>query len=62
MIQDNKNDVLNQRSPAPDTAMFGVPGVGHSKPALLSPGISLSPVYLISYLCRKLLSRFNLSS
>lgn len=42
--------------------MFGVPGVGHSKPALLSPGISLSPVYLISYLCRKLLSRFNLSS
>lgn len=38
--QDNKNDVnvLNQRSPAPDP-MFGVPGVGHNKPSLLSPGI-----------------------
>ncbi|KAG0605882.1 hypothetical protein M758_9G095200 [Ceratodon purpureus] len=38
--QDNKNDVLNQRSPAPESAMFGVPGVGHSKPALLSPGVN----------------------
>jgi hypothetical protein len=40
--QDNKNDVLNQRSPAPESAMFGVPGVGHSKPALLSPGVNQS--------------------
>ncbi|KAH9552469.1 hypothetical protein CY35_09G068200 [Sphagnum magellanicum] len=39
---DNKNDVLNQRSPAPESAMFGVPGVGHSKPALLSPGVNQS--------------------
>lgn len=53
-MQDNKNDVLNQRSPAPDAAMFGVPGVGHSKPALLSPGISRSPVHLMSYLSSKL--------
>uniref|UniRef100_A0A7I4DAC1 LisH domain-containing protein n=1 Tax=Physcomitrium patens TaxID=3218 RepID=A0A7I4DAC1_PHYPA len=36
--QDNKHDALNQRSPAPESGMFGVPGVGHSKPALLSPG------------------------
>lgn len=43
-MQDNKNDALNQRSPAPDSAMFGVPGVGHSKPALLSPGWFLVPV------------------
>lgn len=38
VMQDNKHDALNQRSPAPESGMFGVPGVGHSKPALLSPG------------------------
>jgi hypothetical protein len=36
--QDNKNDVLSQKSRAPEPAMFGLPGTGHSKPAILSPG------------------------
>jgi hypothetical protein len=39
--QDNKNDVLNQKSRTPEPAMFGLPGTGHSKPAILSPGLSL---------------------
>jgi hypothetical protein len=39
--QDNKNDVLSQKSRAPEPAMFGLPGTGHSKPAILSPGLSL---------------------
>lgn len=39
---------MNQRSPAPESAMFGVPGVGHSKPALLSPGwFRLHAVYSV---------------
>lgn len=38
--QDNNNDVLNQRFPAPESAMFGSPGFGQSKPALLSPGVN----------------------
>lgn len=42
MFQDSKSDVsgvLNQRSPATDPSLFGVSGVGHSKPSLLSPGV-----------------------
>ncbi|CAM6079795.1 unnamed protein product [Sphagnum tenellum] len=38
--QDNNNDVLNQRFPAPESAMFGSSGFGQSKPALLSPGVN----------------------
>lgn len=41
VTQDNKNDVLSQKSRAPEPAMFGLPGTGHSKPAILSPGLSL---------------------
>jgi hypothetical protein len=48
VIQDNKNDVLNQRSLAPDSAMFGLPGTGHSKPAIHSPGLYL--VLLVHHL------------
>ncbi len=36
VIQDN--NVLSQRSLAPDYAMFGFPGIGHSKPTIHSPG------------------------
>jgi hypothetical protein len=48
VIQDNKNDVLNQRSLAPESAMFGLPGTGHSKPAIHSPGLYL--VLLVHHL------------
>jgi hypothetical protein len=47
-IQDNKNDILSQRSLAPDSAMFGLPGTGHSKPAIHSPGLYL--VFLVHHL------------
>jgi hypothetical protein len=39
VIQDN--NVLSQRSLAPDYAMFGFPGIGHSKPTIHSPGVYL---------------------